>query len=195
MTDQSRPSFPAHSLGFAMARLSHRWGWVAAFGGLITLLGVLAIALVVSATIASVFLVGIFMIFAGAMEIFVGFNSRSWSRFLLWILAGLLYLVAGSVAIAQPLFAAVIFTIFLGAGLLATGLVRLWLAWHMPPSQQKSLVLFSGAVTTFLGLVIILGWPGNSLFILGMLLGIDLIFYGVGWIGFALLLRKHALHV
>jgi uncharacterized membrane protein HdeD (DUF308 family) len=117
--------------------------------------------------------------------------DRTWSRFLLWVAAGLLYLVAGAIAIAQPLFAAVVFTLVLGAGLLATGIVRLWLAWHMPAGQPKGLVVFSGVVTTLLGMVVTLGWPGDSLFILGMLLGIDLIFYGAGWIGFGLLLRTH----
>ena len=194
MTDRSRLDFPPHSLGYAIERLSHRWGWFVAFGVLIALLGALAIALVVSATIASVFLVGIFMIFAGAVEIFVGLRSRTWSRFFLWVAAGLLYLVAGAIAIAQPLFAAVVFTLLLGAGLLATGIVRLWLAWHLPAGQPKGLVVFSGVVTTLLGLVITLGWPGDSLFILGMLLGIDLIFYGAGWIGFGLLLRAHVHH-
>lgn len=188
---QSQIDFPSHSLGSAIERLSHRWFWFVAFGVLIALLGALAIALVVSATIASVFLIGIFIVFAGAVEIFVGFGSRTWSRFFLWVAAGLLYLVAGAIAIAQPFFAAVIFTLLLGAGLLATGVVRLWLAWHLPAGQPKGLVVFSGAVTACLGLVITLGWPGDSLFILGMLLGIDLIFYGAGWIGFGFLLRGH----
>lgn len=191
MTDHSQLDLPPHSLGHAIVRLSHRWGWFVAFGILIALSGALAIALVVSATIASVFLVGVFMIIAGAIEIGIGFGSQSWSRFFLWIAAGLLYLAAGAIAIAQPLFAAIIFTLLLGAGLLATGIVRLWVAFHLPAGQPRGLVMFSGAVTTLLGLVIALGWPGNSLFILGMLLGVDLIFYGAGWIGFGLLLRAH----
>lgn len=191
MTDQSQLGHPVHSLGYAIERLSHRWGWFVAFGVLIALLGALAIALVVSATIASVFLVGIFIIFAGTVEIFVGLGSRTWSRFFLWIAAGLLYIVAGAIAIAQPLFAAVVFTLVLGAGLMATGIVRLWLAWHLTAGHPKGLVIFSALLTTLLGLVITLGWPGDSLFILGLLLGIDLIFYGAGWIGFGLMLRAH----
>jgi uncharacterized membrane protein HdeD (DUF308 family) len=178
-------------LGYAIERLSHRWGSIVAFGALIIVLGVVAIALVVSATIASVFLVGLFMIFGGAIEIFVGLGSRSWSRFFLWIAAGLLYLAAGAVALAQPLFAAIVFTLILGAGLLATGAVRLWVAWHLPAGRSKGMAAFSGVVTLLFGLVVILGWPGNSLFILGLLLGLDLIFYGAGWISFGLLLRAH----
>jgi uncharacterized membrane protein HdeD (DUF308 family) len=191
MTDSSPTVFPPHSLGHAIVRISHRWGWYVAFGALLALLGALAIALVVSTTIASVFIVGIFIILAGAMEIFVGLRSQSWSRFFLWIAAGLLYIVAGAIAIAQPLFAAIIFTLLLGAGLLATGFVRLWVAGHLPARQPKGVVIFSGVVTIVLGVLIIFGWPGDSLFILGTLLGIDLIFHGGSWISFGLMLRSH----
>jgi len=45
-------------------------------------------------------------------------------------------------------------------------------------------------VTGLLGLVIIVYWPGSSLYVLGTLLGIDLIFHGVGWIQFGLALRS-----
>ena len=179
-----------HSLGHAMERLSRRWGWMAALGVLFVALGVLALGLVVSATVASVFIIGVFMAIAGGMEIVIGFDSRTWTRFFLWVLAGLFYVVAGAIAIAQPLLAAAVFTFMLGIGLLATGLLRAWAASHMPPGR-KGLAFFSSAVTILLGVVIIIGWPANSVFVLGMLLGIDLIFYGTSWIAFALTLRRH----
>ena len=180
-----------HNLGAAMAELRRRWGWMAALGVLLVALGLLALALVASATIASVFVIGIFMAIGGGLEIIVGFDSRTWARFFLWVLAGLLYVIAGAIAIAQPLFAAAIFTFILGIGLLATGVLRLWAATHMPPGR-KAVALFSSLVTLLLGAVVIAGWPGNSVFILGMLLGIDLIFYGANWLALAFALRSTA---
>jgi len=180
-----------HSLEWAMERISRRWPYMAALGALFVVLGLLALTLVVSATIASVVMIGLFMAIAGGSEIVVGFNARTWSRFFLWVAAGLFYLVAGAIALAQPLLAALVFTLMLGAGLLATGLIRLWLAAHLPPGR-RSLGLFSGAVTLLLGLVIVLGWPGNSVLILGVLLGIDLLVYGAHWIFVALALRRVA---
>jgi len=180
-----------HSLEWAMERISRRWPYMAALGALFVVLGLLALTLVVSATIASVVMIGLFMAIAGGSEIVVGFNARTWSRFFLWVAAGLFYLVAGAIALAQPLLAALVFTLMLGAGLLATGLIRLWLAAHLPPGR-RSLALFSGAVTLLLGLVIVLGWPGNSVLILGVLLGIDLLVYGAHWIFVALALRRVA---
>ena len=47
-------------------------------------------------------------------------------------------------------------------------------------------------MTALVGLLVILGWPTNSYVILGTLLGIDLLFTGVTWVGFGLRLRNHA---
>jgi uncharacterized membrane protein HdeD (DUF308 family) len=186
-----QPTSSPRSLGSVLHSLSHRWGLIVGLGVLCIVLGILAFALVVSATIASVLTIGFFLIVTGGMEITLGFGSRGWGKFFLWILAGLLYVAAGAVAIAQPLMAAAFFTLMLGAGFLATGVLRLWLAFEMPPGS-RALGILSGLVTALLGVLIIAGWPGNSFFILGMLLGIDLVFYGVSWIAFGLTLRRFA---
>ena len=189
MTEASLQTHPL-SLADGIHRLSAQWGSFLALGVLSALLGTLALVLVVSATIASVVMLGGFVAIVGAAEIVMGFRSRTWGRFFLWIIAGLLYLAAGIAAIAQPLMAAAIFTLFLGASFGATGLVRLWIAFGLPSGQPRALAFLSGAVTTLLGVVVVSGWPANSLFLLGMLLGVDLIFYGWSWIGFALFLRR-----
>ncbi|HWG04624.1 MAG TPA: DUF308 domain-containing protein [Beijerinckiaceae bacterium] len=183
-----------HSLGRAIERLSRRWGWVVAAGGLIIAFGVFALALALSATIASVFLIGFFMILAGLFEIVIGIASRRWSRFFLWIAAGFLYAIVGAAALAEPLFAAIIFTLVLGAGLVATGAMRLWIAVHLPRRRARQLKYLSGAATIVLGVAILVGWPADSLFALGLLLGLELIFRGAGWIGFGLILHAHRHH-
>jgi uncharacterized membrane protein HdeD (DUF308 family) len=177
------------SLGEASRHLQDRWGWIVAFGILSIILGVVALGLIVSATIASVLVVGIFMIITGGTEIVLGFSARSWGRFFLWIAAGLLYLVAGAFVVSRPLVAAAFFTLLLGVGFLALGVVRLWVAFEMP-SGYRTLPMISGLVSALLGILIIAAWPANSLFVLGMLLGIDLIFYGFGWLGFGFALRR-----
>jgi uncharacterized membrane protein HdeD (DUF308 family) len=44
-------------------------------------------------------------------------------------------------------------------------------------------VVLSGLITFLIGLVILAHWPVGSLYVLGILLGIDLIAAGAGWIG------------
>ena len=184
------PTRATPSLAEALGRLGDRWGMIAAFGVIMLLLGFMALGLVLSATIATVLVIGGFMIATGVLEIVMGFSAQTWGRFFIWIIAGLLYVAAGVVAISQPLLAASIFTLMLGAGLLATGIVRIVLAFQLPPEQSKWLVMLSGIITLLVGFAIIEGWPDNSFFILGVFLAIDLIFYGVGWISFGLALRQ-----
>jgi uncharacterized membrane protein HdeD (DUF308 family) len=123
------------------------------------------------------------------MEVAMGFGSKSWGRFFLFILLGLLYIVAGAFALAQPLLAAAVLTLMLGWALIATGAVRIWLGTHLP-AGSKSMVIVAGVATLLFGLVIVLGWPGNSFFVLGIILGLDLLFYGASMIAFGMRLRN-----
>ena len=180
----------ATNLGTAMEKLRHRWGWFVGLGALAVVFGVLALAMVVTATLTAVFIVAIFMIIKGGSEIMVGLNAKTWGREILLILAGLFYIVAGAFALAQPGPAAAVFTLLLGLSMLVAGGVRIAVGAHMA-SHARTMVIGSGIFTALVGLLIVIGWPVNSLFILGALLGVDLLFTGVMWIGFGLRLRSH----
>jgi uncharacterized membrane protein HdeD (DUF308 family) len=180
------PSAP--SLEEAVERLRQRWGWLVAFGTLASLLGFLALALTTYATVFAVYMIAFFMILVGGTEIVLGVNSHVWSSRLLLVLLGLFYVVAGAFALANPLTGAAAFTLLLGASLLATGLVRVYFGFKLPHGPI-GFVVFAGLITTLLGLLILFGWPENSPFILGIFLGVDLLFYDGSWIGFGLFLR------
>ena len=130
------------------------------------------------------------MMLAGIVEIGVGLRTRTCGRMLLWEAAGLLYLVAGAAAVALPETASVVITLALGAGLLATGITRVVIGTRIAGSSSRGMVTVAGVLTAILGLLIVLGWPGNSLLILGTFLGLDLLFYGMTWTIFGLRLRK-----
>jgi uncharacterized membrane protein HdeD (DUF308 family) len=192
MTDAPTP--PVHSLEFGIRRLESRWLWFAGFGALVCLFGVLALGMVAAATLASVLTIGVMMVITGLVEIIIGFGARDWGRLALWVASGVLYAAAGALAIARPGMAAAVFTLLLGAGLIASGIVRLYLAAHLPEGNVRWAAFFSGVVTALFGLVIVLGWPGDSLVVLGVILGVDLIFAGMSWLmlGFGLRARAQA---
>lgn len=173
----------------AIERLRPRWGWIVALGALIAVMGGVALVLVVSATIASVYVIAVFMIIAGGAEIAAGIGARTWGRFFLWILAGLAYIVAGAFALARPLVAAYAFTLVLGVVMTTTGGIRIYLGTHLG-SGLRGPVLWAGVLTALVGILILIGWPANSVFILGILLGLDLLFWGTAWIAFGLWLRR-----
>jgi hypothetical protein len=70
-------------------------GWIIALGVVYIIAGIIALGSVVLATVATVFVVGIMMVIAGVAEVINAFQIKTWGRFLLWLLLGALYIVAG----------------------------------------------------------------------------------------------------
>ena len=184
------PSAAPHSLGASMERLRHRWGWIVALGAILDVAGIVALGSVVLATYAAVTVVGVMMIVGGAAELGLGFRARDWTHFFLWVLGGIFYIAGGVFLLISPLAASVVLTLLLGAGLVAAGLLRLFLAFQLPSSQSRMVVILGAAVTLLLGIVIVVGWPTNSFYVLGMLLAINLMFTGIGWMMFGFWLRN-----
>ena len=172
------------------APLRAKWGWIVALGVVYLLAGFIALSSVVMATVASVLVVGVMMIVAGVAEVFSAFQIKSWGKFLLWALLGVLYIIAGFVTFENPLLAAALLTLILGASLVASGIMRIILGFSMKRETPWIWVLLSGVITLLLGLLILAHWPVSSLYILGVFLGIDLIVAGAAWIGLGFGLRR-----
>lgn len=173
-----------------VAPLRARWGWIVALGLVYVVAGFIALGSVMAATVASVFVVGVMMILAGIAQFFNAFQVKSWGKFLIWALLGALYIFAGFVTFENPLLAAVLLTLLLGATLVASGVVRIFLAFNMKREMPWIWVALSGVITLLIGLIILAHWPVNSVYILGLFLGIDLIVAGAGWIGLGLGLHR-----
>ena len=74
--------------------------------------------------------------------------------------------------------------------LLVAGLFRMFAAWRVRPDKGWGWLVAGGVVTTLARLVFLLGWPVNSLWLLGLFLAFDLAMQGWALIGFGLALRK-----
>jgi uncharacterized membrane protein HdeD (DUF308 family) len=70
--------------------------------------------------------------------------------------------------------------------------MRIILAFNVREGTPWIWIVVSGAITLLLGLIILAHWPVSSLYILGLFIGIDLVFAGGGWIGLGLGLRRTA---
>ena len=188
----STASDTSHNLGLGsgIAALRPKWGWIVALGVVYIIAGFIALGSVVMATVASVLVVGVMMIVAGVAEVIGAFQMKSWGKFLVWALLGVLYIIAGFFAFENPLLAAAVLTLLLGASLVASGLVRLFLAFSMKRESPWIWVALSGVITLLLGGIILAHWPVSSVYTLGIFLGIDLIFAGASWIGLGFGLRR-----
>ena len=189
MTNASETLFNFRA-GFDTAPLRAKWGWIVALGVVYLIAGFIALGSVAMATVVSVFIVGVMMIIAGVAEVFSAFQMKSWGKFLLWALLGVLYIFAGFVTFENPLLAAALLTLLLGISLVASGLVRIYLAFSMKREAPWMLVLLSAVITLLIGLLILAHWPVSSLYILGLFLGIDLVMAGAGWIALGFGMRR-----
>jgi uncharacterized membrane protein HdeD (DUF308 family) len=185
-TTHAEPS-PTRPSGLQSLRA--KWGWIVALGVVYVIVGLVALGSVVTATVASVLVVGIMMVVAGIAEVINAFQVRTWGKFALWLLLGGLYIVAGIATFENPLLAAVLLTFLLGVALVVSGGTRLILAFGMKESAPWIWVVVSGAITLILGLVILARWPVSSVYVLGLFLGIDLVVAGASWISIGLDLR------
>src|SRR6201991_1557451 len=176
--------------GSATAPLRAKWGWIVALGVVYLLAGLVALGSVAMATVASVLVVGVMMIVAGVAEVLSAFQIKNWGKFLLWVLLGVLYIIAGFVTFQNPLLAAALLTLILGGVLVASGIMRIFLAFSMKRATPWIWVGLSGLITLLLGALILAKWPVSGLYILGLFLGFDLVMAGVGWISLGLGLRS-----
>src|SRR5689334_9610889 len=70
-------------------------GWIIALGFVYLIAGIVALSSIALATVVTVFLVGIMMLVSGIAEIINAFQVKSWGKFVLWLLLGGLYIIAG----------------------------------------------------------------------------------------------------
>jgi len=165
--------------------------WFLILGIAMVVIGTFAIgwACIATVTVTAVWLFGFLLLASGIAEIVHSFWIGRWSGMLVHLLIGVLYALVGFLVIDQPVNAAVQVTLLIAIFLMVGGLFRIVLS----VSERFTgwgWVLLNGGVTFMLGLMIYKRWPGSSLWVIGLFIGIDLIFNGWAWIGLWLGLRR-----
>ena len=160
--------------------------WFVVLGLIVFAAGMIAAANLFVATFVSVLMVGAMMIAGGVIEIVHAFGVRTWGGFFLWLLTGILYTVAGVLTFYNPLLATLAITLMIGASLIGAGLVRVWVGFAHRGSSGWGWVVAGGLLTVVVGVMILLRWPVNSIWVLGLFLAIDLMFQGLSYITYGL---------
>jgi len=172
--------------------LQKGWGWLLGLGILLSVLGLLLIAAPALGTLAVDLLVGWFLIIGGIAQLIHAFMEKAWRGFLLEVASGMLYLVVGLLLLFYPMAGAQALTIFLAAFLLIEGIVRIAMALRLRPAHGWGWLLFGGIVTVILALLIWMQWPASALWVIGLLVGINLLFTGWSLTMMAIAMRAHA---
>jgi uncharacterized membrane protein HdeD (DUF308 family) len=165
------------------------WGWFLAFGIALLALGIAAVARAVTATIVTMVFFGWLLLLASGIEIVQAVMVGHWAGFFHHLLAAILFGVVGFLLLTKPVISAETLTIFMAMFFLIGGLFQLVasIAVALPGWGWQVL---DGIISIILGALVLSQWPVSGLWVIGLFLGIDLIFYGLAWIVLALGLRS-----
>ena len=151
-------------------------------------LGIIALGSVVIASLAAAIVIGVLLLIGGVTEVIGAFWCRGWSGYFLHLLSGILSFVIGVLFVAEPVPSLVALTLLLACLLVVGGVFKIiaalshrFAAWGWP--------LVSGLIDLVLGILIWQQWPESALWVIGLFVGISLIFRGANWIGLGLALH------
>jgi len=160
-----------------------------AMGVAILIVGFLALTSSVATTLMSVIVLGVLCLFAAIFQFVFALTSGKWGGFGLHLLLAVLYGITGIFLVSNPAIGAATLTLFLAFLFITSGIFRVVGSIVMRFSGW-GWALLSGVITTVLGIYVVANWAAASLTLLGILLGVDLIFFGAGLMSFGIALRR-----
>jgi uncharacterized membrane protein HdeD (DUF308 family) len=188
---EGRPVVAAlrRELRHELEALRGHWFWFVILGVSLVVLGTVALGSVVIASLAAAAAIGVLLLLAGAAEAVGAFWCRGWSGIFLHLLSGVLSIVVGLLFLRAPLDALAALTLLIAGFLMAGGIFKVvaalsyrFAAWGWS--------LASGIIDVILGVLIWQEWPASALWVIGLFVGINLIFRGFNWIALGLALRS-----
>ena len=168
--------------------LRSHWCWLFALGLLLVVCGTVAIIAPFIATEIAVDFLAAVLLVAGVATIVAAVWAGRWSGLLVQLLFGVLYIVAGFVITERPMMSTLIVTIFLAVTFIVGGAFRM-LAALLIQFPQWGWALLNGAVTALLGIIIYRHLPFDALWVVGLLVGIEMLLAGWTWILLSFVIR------
>lgn len=166
--------------------------WWSVLSALTILAGLLAIAAPMAAGLAATLLVGWFITFSAAIHLWLTFEPQRLSSRLWHVLAAAIYGVGGLYLIARPDIGLLSLTLFVSVMLFVAGIVRVVAYFSLRERSGAHWLLADGALTVLFGTLIYVGWPASSHWAVGTLVGITLVFNGLGNLMFSEACRREA---
>ena len=161
--------------------LRAHWRLYVLQGVLMIVLGVLAVAAPAFATLTVDIYVGWLFLISGVLGLIAMFSARNVPGFLWTLVTALLSIIVGGVLLWKPAEGAVSLTIVLTAFFIVEGIFQAVAAFTYRDAMPSSWgwLLASGLADFALAAIIIAGWPGTAAWVLGLLVGVNLL--TTGW--------------
>ena len=154
-------------------------GWGMVWGILTIIFGFMAIGAPFASGIAVTMVVGISLLAAGVSMLIFAFQAPSLGKILLKLLFAGLTILVGIAILGQPGIALAKLTMLVGIFFVVDGIMAFIVAWNVKPQKGWGWMTFNALITLALGVMILKGWPDSSLVVIGLLVGIRLVFAGM----------------
>jgi uncharacterized membrane protein HdeD (DUF308 family) len=148
-------------------------------GFIFLILGVLCLlAPIVAAEILNYLIGGLLLLTALIQMSFSYLTKRHWSYYI----GSTIYLLAGLFLVVRPNEGVMVLAAVVGIFLLLQGCVQIFSAGLYAPFPGWQWVLFSGLVSLSLAGIIYSGWPATGVWLLGIMLGVNFVVFGLSMI-------------
>lgn len=164
---------------------SRHWGLLLAWGVLALVFGTIGFFQPLAYSVGVAVFFGAVLLVSGGAGFVTAWRIAGWKGKTTSALMAVFSVVAGGILLVKPVIGAESLTLVAAAYLLAMGASKVWLGFTHREAQGWGLVVFSGAISLLLGLMLWIDWPGSGLWALGLFLSIELIFDGWAAIVFA----------
>lgn len=148
-------------------------------GVLSLIAGIAAIAIPAAASVAIAVFIGWVLVFAGSVMLVHAFSVRARRLMAMRLVNALLTLLVGIAILVFPLTGTVTLTFLLTVWFFASGGLRLTLALRLRGLPGAGLLALDGVISLALGLLIAVNLPSSGAWAIGLLVGINLILWGV----------------
>src|SRR5262245_19985358 len=164
--------------------------WSIVLSVLIMIAGFLAIAVPYIAGITFTVIVGWMLIFSGVLHVVFAFRSGRPSAAVWQVLLGVVYGFIGVYILMHPVAGLVGLPFAIAVYLVAEAVMELVLSYQLRPARGSGWLLFDSIVTFILAAMIWSTWPSSSAWVLGLLVGISMLFSGLSRLMLSLSLRR-----
>ncbi len=172
----------------AATALRERWLAYLIEGIVLVVLGVAAIVLPNWATLSVTILLGWLFLFSGIVGLITTFWLKQAPGFWWSLLSALLAVVIGALLIGWPVSGAMSLTLALLIYFAMEGIfsIMFGLEYQRALSSRWVWLVLNGIIDLFLVGAIVIGLPGTAVWVLGLLVGIDLVYGGAALIALSL---------
>jgi len=153
--------------------------WSVALGVLILLLGIVALLVPVLTALAANYTLAWIALAIGVLQLIHAYQTRKRSHPRWQVVTGILNLVVGALLLIYPVEGIAAIALMLAALIFTVGVAELFLAFQRRPASGWGWVLASGILSALVGVLIAIGWPGDSFLLIAVYVGISMISGGV----------------